>query len=78
MRARDAPAYRPRLLEKQSWQYTGRLPVGRNGTCAGRPQLAQITSCISREGRELAPGPSERRAERQLGQRRGSWSRPRD
>ncbi|HEX6549030.1 MAG TPA: hypothetical protein VF134_09850 [Candidatus Dormibacteraeota bacterium] len=54
------------MFWKQSWQYTGRLPVGKNGTWAGRPQLAQMTSCISRAGRELAPGPSERRAERQL------------
>src|SRR3989344_694125 len=47
------------LPAKQSLQYTGRSPVGRNGTSHRLLQLLQIASCIStgRESLSLPPKP---------------------
>ena len=69
-----APYRRPTVW-KQSRQYTGRAPVGTNGTWVGLPQFEQTTSCITR----ARPLPSAaRRAARHSGQRRGSFWSPRD
>ena len=69
-------AYRRRAL-KQSLQYTGLSPRGRNGTIVSTPHWAQTAGCISR-----SPPPKPRcaflRAPRHSGQRLGSLVYPRE
>src|SRR6266542_3116588 len=73
-----------RCCWKQSSQYTGLSPRGRNGTLASFPQFAQVTLCISRSPPKLLrpPPPLLRRpppclrACRQDGQRVGSLVNP--
>ena len=68
-----------RLWElKQSLQYTGRSPRGRNGTMVSVPHWAQTTGCISRGALPNPPRSWFLRALRHSGQRLGSLVYPLD
>ena len=63
---------------KQSLQYTGRSPRGRNGTIASFPHSAQLIGYISLGPSWYIPADlcSDRRTARQLRQRLGSLPNP--
>ena len=63
---------------KQSLQYTGRSPLGRNGTMASLPHSAQLIGNISLGPSWYMPADlcSERLTARQLRQRLGSFPNP--